>query len=283
MPYWPGGGWLTKRKLALGSAALAAAASFHVAAQDVLRPGEETWTIKLGLSLPAFKTEMRVDGDQGRGDNVNLADDLGIDQNEAGGWLGVEWRVAQRHRLAFQYSRFTLNGERVTQRDLQIGDQLFPAGATLSSQLRLEIIPLTYSYSILKRENDELALTVGLHWSRIGFSAAGSGSSGLQQAGAKADVPLPLLGLRYDYHFGPRWSVGASGGVFALKFGEDTWSFEGSLWNARLQAEYRFARNFAVGAALDGFAVNMDVSQDAWKGSFDYRYFGPQIYLTARF
>jgi hypothetical protein len=277
---------MMKIKFAIGSTALAAAVSFHAAAQDVVRPGQEKWTIMLGAFLPAFKTEMKVDNDQ-PGDNVNLADDLGVDQDESGGWFGVEWRFAPRHRLGFTYSRFTLNGERTIARDLQIGDEVFPAGATVSSRLRLEIIPITYSYSFLKRERDELALTVGLHWSRLRFSAEGSASLGTQDlahdSSSEADVPLPLLGLRYDHHFSDRWSAGASAAVFALEFGEDTWNFEGHLWSVRLHAEYRFARNFAIGAALDGFDVSVDLSAGSWKGGFDYGYWGPQIYLTARF
>jgi hypothetical protein len=264
------------------------ATGFAAGAQDVVRPGQERWTIMLGAFLPAFKTEMRVDNDQlGSGDNVNLEDDLGVDQDESGGWLGVEWRFAPRHRLGFTYSRFTLNGERVIERNLQIGDEVFPAGAAVSSRLRLEIIPITYSYSFLKRERDELALTAGLHWTRLRFSAEGSASLGVQDfardSTADADVPLPLLGLRYDHHFTDRWSAGASAAVFALEFGEDTWNFEGSLWSMRLHAEYRFARNFAIGAALDGFDVGADLSAGSWKGGFDYGYWGPQIYLTARF
>ncbi len=269
-------------------AALLAAASWSAAAQDVVRPGQEKWTVMLGAFLPAFKTEMKVDNDQlGGGDNVNLADDLGVDQDESGGWLGVEWRFAPRHRLGFTYSRFTLSGERVIDRQIQIDDEVFPVGATLSSSLRLEIIPITYSYSILKREADELALTAGLHWSSLKFNVNGSASTGnldaSRDASAKADVPLPLFGVRYDHHFSDRWSAGASAAVFALKFGEDTWNFEGSLWSVRLHAEYRFARNFAIGAALDGFDVSVDLSSESWKGGFDYGYWGPQIYLTARF
>lgn len=42
-------------------------------------------------------------------------------------------------------------------------------------------------------------------------------------------------------------------------------------------------RNFALGAALGGFRVKVDASQDDWKGGFDYGYWGPQIYLMARF
>ena len=265
-----------------------ATASLSAVAQELIRPGQERWTIMLGAFLPAFQTKMKVDNEQlGGGDNVDLGDDLGVDQSESGGWFGVEWRFAPRHRLGFTYSRFTLNGERVIDRQIQIGDEVFPAGANVSSSLRLEIIPITYSYSLLKRENDELAVTAGLHWSRLRFNVEGSASLGAQdasrEASSKAGVPLPLLGLRYDHHFGPRWSAGVSAAVFALEFGEETWNFEGRLWSVRLHAEYRFARNFAVGAALDGFDVSVDVSQNSWKGGFDYGYWGPQIYLSARF
>jgi hypothetical protein len=277
-----------KIKLWPGVAALLAVASFHAAAQDVIRPGQEKWKIMLGAFLPAFETRMQVDNDQlGSGDNVNLSDDLGVDQDETGGWIGVEWRFAPRHRLGFTYSRFTLNGNRTLARDLQIGDEIFPAGATVASELKLEIIPITYSYSLLKRERDELAVTVGLHWSRLEFNVQGSASLGGQDvsrdSATNADVPLPLLGLRYDHHFSERWSAGASAAVFALEFGEDTWSFEGSLWSVRLYAEYRFARNFGIGVALDGFDIDVDLSRNSWNGGFDYGYWGPQIYLTARF
>jgi hypothetical protein len=76
--------------------------------------------------------------------------------------------------------------------------------------------------------------------------------------------------------------VGLNVAAFALEFGKKTSNFEGSLWGVRLHAEYRFARNFAIGAALDAFDVRVDASQAKWKGRIDNGYWGPQIYLTAR-
>ena len=269
-------------------AALVGAASFGAVAQPVVQPGEEKLTVMLGVFLPAFESRFRIDNDQlGNGSRVDLGEDLGVDQDTSGGWFGAEWRFAPRHRLGFTYSRFTLSGERTAQRDLQIGDEVFPAGATVSSRLRLAIAPITYSYSVLKRPHDELALTVGLHWSSLSFRVQGSASLGAQDAThestARANVPLPLFGLRYDHHFSERWSAGASAAAFALRFGKEEFEFEGDLWSVRLHAEYRFARNYSVGAALDGFKVSVEASQKKWKGGFDYSYWGPQIYLNARF
>lgn len=270
--------------LVLGVAAGAARA------QDpgVVRMGEERFELRLGAFLPAFKTQMRVDHPSlGQGSNLNLKEDLGVDQDTSGGWLSAEWRFAANHRFGFNYSRFTLEGSRTAQRNLQIGDEVFPAGASLYTQLRLEIIPITYSYSLLKRAEDELAVTLGVHWSRLSFLSRGSVSLGTHdlnhETSAKANVPLPLLGLRYDHAFSDRWSAGAGVGVFALKFGEDTLKYEGEIWSARAYTEYRFARNFGAGIAIDGFRIKVDAADGTWNGGIEYGYWGPQIYLTARY
>ncbi|HYR36981.1 MAG TPA: hypothetical protein VEQ87_22030 [Burkholderiales bacterium] len=275
------------RALRMLGAALAAL-SGAAGAEDVIKPGDEKFTVMLGAFLPAFRSKMQVDGEQtGTGDRFDPGDDLGVDQNTSGGWFGVEWRFAPRHRLGFTYSRFTLRGERAIDRDLHIDDKIFPIGANLQSQLRLEILPITYSYSLVKRERDEFALTAGLHWSRLSFRVEGSTSFGPRsssnEASANANVPLPLFGLRYDHHFSERWSAGATAAAFALQFGQETWHFKGNLVSARLHAEYRFTRHLAGGAALDAFKVDTKLSRNDWQGGFDYGYWGPQVYLMVRF
>lgn len=271
----------------LVAAILAAGTCFGAENEGIVQPGDEKITVMLGAFLPAFRSKMQVDDQATPGDKVDLGSDLGVDQNTSGGWFGIEWRFAPRHRIGFTYSRFTMSGERTIDRDLHIGDEIYPVGATLESQLRLEIAPLTYSYSVLKSGNDELALTAGLHWSRLTFSVQGSVSLGTRdlsnEASVDANVPLPLFGLRYEHRFSERWSAGASAAAFALKFGQDTFHLEGSLWSLRLQGEYRFSRHFAAGAALDAFRVNVDTSRNDWKGGFEYGYWGPQLYLTARY
>ena len=62
-----------------------------------------------------------------------------------------------------------------------------------------------------------------------------------------------------------------------------TTGFKGSILSTRLQGEYRMTRHLAAGAALDAFKVNTKASKDNWHGGFDYYYWGPQIYLTARY
>jgi hypothetical protein len=263
--------------------------TFPVLAQsDVIKPGEERFTFGLGWVLDAFGTNMRVDNPTlGQGSNVNLKDDLSVDKEKSSFWASVEWRFAPRHRIGFNYSQFKLTGTKTALRDLQIGDQIYPAGATVSSETKIQIIPITYSYSFIKSDRDELAATVGLNWSRLSFKAHGSASlSGLDPSNdvsANADLPLPLFGLRYDHHFSQRWSAGLQGGYFSLKYGKDTFNVQGDVWSARAQAEYRFSKHFGLGLAVEGFELDVEASQGSWQGAIKYRYWGPQLYLNARF
>jgi hypothetical protein len=269
------------------AAPLACASLAAAAAEAPIVPGGEKITLMLGAFLPSLSTRARVDGESSSGDRVDLARDLGLDQDRVAAWVGAEWRFAPRHRVGFRYSRFTLSGEQTLDTSLRIDDEAFPAGASVSSRLRLEIVPLTYSYSVLKDARDELALSAGLHWSRISLRVEGSASLGTQDlssdANAEANLPLPLLGLRYDHNFSPQWSAGGEIGVFALKSGRRSVGFESSLWSARMHVEYRFSRHFGIGAALDAFRARVDLSQDQWRGELENGYWGPQLYLTGRF
>ena len=251
---------------------------------DVIKPGDERFTFGLGAVLNSFGTNLRIDNSTlGQGSNVNLRDDFGMEREASSFWASGEWRFAPRHRIGFNYSQFKLTGTRTALRQIQIGDEIYPAGATLSSEFKIQIIPITYSYSLIKREQDELAATIGIHWSRLNFKAHGSASLSGQDANADvtadANAPLPLIGLRYDHHFSQRWSAGLQGGYFSMKYG----NVEGDIWTARAQAEYRFSKHMGLGLAVEAFALKVDASSGSWQGGIDYRYWGPQLYMKARF
>jgi hypothetical protein len=110
-----------------------------------------------------------------------------------------------------------------------------------------------------------------------------SGEDANADVTAKVDAPLPLIGLRYDHHFSQRWSASLQAGYFKLKLGNDSKSTQGDLWSARAEAEYRFSRHLGLGLAIEGFEIDAQSSDDSWQGTISYRYWGPQLYLKARF
>ncbi len=252
---------------------------------ESLKPGDERFKLIAGWFLPAFGTDVRIDGSDRRGDDVDLGDDLGLDQDQSGALFGFEWRMAQRHRLGVNWSQFSHDATRVIEEEITIGDETFPIEASLRSSWSIDLIPVTYSYSFIQSESNELAATFGVHWDRFSLRVVGTlGDDQLVgESKSDADLPLPLLGLRYDHHFSDSWSAGISGSYFTIEFGEDTLDAEGSLYNVKAYVEYRFRGRYGAGLGIDAFKLDIDAAKRNLTGSYEYDYWGPQLYLTARF
>ena len=256
-------------------------------AGDWINPGEETFTISGGVFLPKFDTSARVDTSLGIGTEINLEDDLGLTSDETTFWGDVSWRFARKHRLTVAYFGFTRGAGAVANKELIIGDETFPVGASLSTEFKLQIVPIAYSYSFMNEDKYEFGASLGVHWYTMDFSVLGSASLNNLDAdfavSVDANAPMPLLGLFFDYHFTPRWSAGFHGQVFALDLDDDTFSFSGTVTNLRLSTEYWVFNNVGLGVAVSWFKLDVDLDDSDWKGSVDYEYWGPQIYATIRF
>jgi hypothetical protein len=253
-------------------------------AEEWINPGDEKFYIVGGAFLPAIDTDLRVDNTSlGMGNEIDLQDDLGFSDTQTTGYVNSWWRFAPRHRLGAGYFRFKDESSATALRELQIGDEIYPVGASLSSEFKFEIFPIHYSYSFIKREKMEFSGTIGLHWYRVNFRVGGSVSLGAldldNEASVKADLPMPLLGLAYKYHFTNRWTADIHAEAFALSVGD----YSGSIVSLSARTEYWFFNHLGLGLALTGFRLDFEVEKTDWRGEIQYRYWGPQIYLTARF
>jgi hypothetical protein len=280
---------MTRRTIVAAATGFGAAAMLvgSSAAADTLKAGDERFKFIAGWFLPAFNTDVRLDGETGQGDDVSLGDDLGLDEDQSGALFGFEWRFAERHRLSANWSQFSQNATRVIDREISIGDEIFPVDAEVRTDWSIDLIPITYSYSFIKDGRNELAGTFGIHWDRIsmGFRGSSSLSPGDVEASTdhSADLPLPLFGLRYDHHFSDSWSAGVAASYFTIEFGSSTLDADGSLYNGRAYAEYRFQGRYGAGLALDYFKLDVEASKSRLQGEYIYDYWGPVLYLTARF
>jgi len=125
-------------------------------AGEWINPGEERFLFVGGVFLPSFDNSVRVDNaNLGIGDEIDLQDDLGFDDSQTTFYGSAFWRFFPRHRLGVGYFRFKENSSATAQRNLQIGDEIFPVGASLFSEFKFEIFPIHYSYSFIKSEKME--------------------------------------------------------------------------------------------------------------------------------
>jgi hypothetical protein len=177
--------------------------------------------------------------------------------------------------------------ERLADREISIGDETFPVGASLSSRFAIQSVPFRYIYSFVMRENMEVAGTVGVHWYVNDFQVEGSASlgnlDGDATAGGKVQAPLPLLGLTFEYYPSQRWTVGAQGQFLVLDIEDDVLEYSGGFFDVSGRAHYWLYNQLGVGGGFDWFSINMDVNGEKWQGALDYEYFGPQLYVLTRF
>jgi hypothetical protein len=271
--------------VAIAAAGVLACMAGSAARADSLAPGDERFKFIAGWFLPAFGTDVSIDGETEPGDDVNLEDDLGLDGDQSGALFGFEWRMAKRHRLGVNWSQFSQDATRVIDREITIGDTTYPVNASLKSDWSIDLIPITYSYSFLQSDKNELAGTFGIHLDRFSLSVVGTLANDqfVGESDARADLPLPLIGVSYDHHFSDSWSAGVSASYFSIEFGEDALDAKGSLFNGRAYMEYRFRGRYGAGLAIDAFRLDLEASKNRFTGTYEYDYWGPQLYLTARF
>ncbi|WP_413575277.1 hypothetical protein ACLVWU_13305 [Bdellovibrio sp. HCB290] len=257
-------------------------------AQAVPINGEEQFIFKLGYFLPSFDTTLRVNNEQlGRGDEVSLENELGIDREETTIRGSVMWRISERNKLSLDIFNLNRSGTKTINRQIQIGDQIYPVGASLTSKFTFTIIPIAWSYAFIKNSDWEVSAGAGLQWSVINLKIDGSASlspiSTSREATADANAPLPLINADMKYYINPDWNVGANIGAFTYKVGAANMTMQGDILSAGASTEWWFTDYFGVGGAVNWFYIGVTVDGSKWDGEFNYTYFGPQAYLSARF
>ena len=53
--------------------------------------------------------------------------------------------------------------------------------------------------------------------------------------------------------------------------------------SARAYAEYRFGDRFGAGFAVEGLKLDIEAAKPRWSGEYVLDYWGPLLYVTARF
>jgi hypothetical protein len=107
-----------------------------------------------------------------------------------------------------------------------------------------------------------------------------SDSTGAKVETADVSVPLPMFGLRMGYAITPKWNVRYISEAFFIEIDD---ALSGALLNYELSTEYRLFRHFALGVGLARIGLDVDVSDDNWRGSISDGYRGYNVFGTLYF
>ena len=262
--------------LALGGAATAHA--------DSLSPLDRTFGIDLGVFFMDTDTTVRLDGSSGQGTEVNFEDDLGLESSDRFRIDGY-WRFADRHKVRFMYFDASSDSSRTITEEIIYGDTVYPVNATVTGELETTITEIAYEYAFMRRDNFELAGTIGLHNLSIkaklhaeASSSGGSGGIDLDRT-ADGDGPLPVIGLRGIWAISKHFYFDGQVQFFAVEIDE----YDGRLEDYKFNFVWQPFQHFGVGLGYNSFVTRLEVDRKAFDGTLRWKYGGPLVFVTGAF
>ena len=278
--------------LALLAAALLAGPAFGQSSNAYYlqqRGMDERFRIDLGGFFQKFGTTLSLSNSSGTvGTDIDLENDLGQDPNQTNFVANGYYRFGRHRRLDFAYLGWNRKNTHTLTRDITFGDTTYHVGATLDSQLRVNIAELYYAYSFVNNGDLELGAGLGLstYFTRAELDLAGSISSGgAGQSGSASTeghslvAPIPALKAYFAYALYPRVFVsGAVKGIGATING-----YHASMVDARGGFDWVFSKNFGIGAQYQYVKIEFSHAGTAADLGLTFKYEGPLAYLIIAF
>ena len=269
----------------IACASLACAAFAPPAAAQDRGLLDDPFTLSLGTYFVDTDTEIGLNGSAGQvGTIIDLERDTGMDDSNRFRVDGL-WRIGGgRHHIRAMYFDVNRDGSRQIDRELVVGDTVYPVSATVEAGFDAKIFELAYEYAFLQRDTLEVAASIGAHALSFDFSISGNGLvNGRPVTGAAesgdTNAPLPVVGLRALWRVADDWYLDGQGQWFSVKVDD----IDGSILDFRAGVTWMFSEHVGAGVGWNRFAVDVDASKRNFDGTFDWSYQGAMLYLTGSF
>lgn len=262
-----------KKKSTLTAAVLLACApALALAAND---PWDSPFQLQIGAFNAKADTTIRLDSEIGGGigTSVNFEGDLGISDSKTVPQFDFLWRINPRHGIEGSYISLKRDGSRTLTGQINWGEASFPVSTTVNSTFDTDTLRVAYRYSPINDNGNELALLLGLHYTKM--KASISNAAGTISDEGSVDYPLPTLGLRGSMRLADHWRLAGFAQFLKLKIDQ----YDGELLNFGGGIEWAFSRNAYAGLAYNYYRYKLTSEKTNARGEFDFTFDGPQIYV----
>lgn len=265
-----------KWEKALTAIALAAAAP-ALAEEGPIRGGTEKFKLSLGTIFNQSDTALRLEGPQGRGVEFGLEGATGVERDRWSMLASGTWRFAPDHRVGFQSFSTRRHSKKVIDQELVVKDEVIPIGTHLETSTKTNFLIVNYQYSLLRDERVELSAMAGVYGARFKFSFDSTNPP--RDIDANTTAPLPMFGISLDTFITPRWTVSTFFEGLLLKVGD----VRGKIGYIGMSTDYMLTRHLGLGVGFSAVSIGADVTQDDFRGSFDWRTSSLFAYGQVRF
>jgi hypothetical protein len=211
------------------------------------------------------------------GTPLSAEKDLGLNNQAYQPRFELMFRLRPRHRLRVNFFDLRRNGSTTLDSTILFGDQAFQAGRPLRSSINWRQMDVTYTYSFLRGERYELGAGLAVHLLEAEAIAQQPGTplrTDYNQAG-----PFATVALDGSYLIAKHWSFNARANYMHIT----VHNFTGELEDYHADVQYRWRRNFAVGAGYDYSQAEVDIRNRDPSGIVRLRINGPQLFLRVSY
>jgi hypothetical protein len=264
---------------------VAAAALAAMASGAYAEGPRDTYWSELEYFFPTISSTARLDfpGTNVPGTVISLEDELGLSDRKGTPYLLLGGRLGEKWRLEFEYYQLNRTATHTIAREINWGDLTFPASGQVESKFDSGIYRLTGGYSFYRTPQAEFGGAFGLHITdfKLQLGGQGNGPAGFafQREERDQTVPLPTIGLYGNYLFGEQWIARGRVDYLSLNYEH----YDGKLVNWMAAIDWRFARNWGLGAGYRYVDYKLESTKTNFHGEVNYRFKGPTMYVEAAF
>ncbi|MHA2100562.1 MAG: hypothetical protein ACW99A_17950, partial [Candidatus Kariarchaeaceae archaeon] len=155
----------------------------------------------LGYFGPSFEASVRVNSRTlGLGSYVSLENAFELPTTQNVFRIEAYFRITKHHRIRAGYYGLSRDGSSVLERELRIGENVYPIGSVAIAEEKFNIFKLIYAYSIVNNEEIESGASIGISIMRYFLDSRRDVIGFENKIDVDITLPIPVLGLHTTYH-----------------------------------------------------------------------------------
>ena len=238
-------------------------------------PESPQWNFRIGAFYDQIGTKVARDTVDGvPGFETDIEDFLGAADEKTVLQLDANVRLGNYHRLEFGYFKLARDSVTTLSEDFSFGDEIFPAGTILDTNIDARIFRAGYSYSLIRDAQKELGVMAGFHIAELELDLTSSANG--QTVRSNSSTPLPVIGVHASIFLSAKTTVGAKLQIFRTDFDR----YEGSLNYVSLDLQHRITQTMSVGLGYNFYSIELSSDEDSVNGYLKVRHHGPTAFFT---
>jgi hypothetical protein len=208
------------------------------------------------------------------GVKLSLEDHLGFEKKKVIPKLDLQYSFNRHSSLYAEYYNISRSSSFDVDDGFDWGEIEVPEDAgVVDVFLNTQIWSVGYMYSFINKPHAEISFFANVFI--LGVKTGLDVERRDIHTRFSITAPLPSFGYRFSYEILPRVRFGGTHSLFFLQIGD----LGGTINNFKLNLDYRAFKWLGAGISYSKFALDINSQGKRFKGTIEYDYEGPGLYL----